>query len=189
MSALAAAPSGLYLGGGLVLAGGKPSANVARWVPVLPTNLLVNSGFETATDGVTPDGWTVTPTDSSVHWSTAVVHTGAHALINTSTAGAAYNVVQDVPVSVGHLYGFTGWVNVPSTRSAFSMTPKIIWKDSSGTVLRTNAARTYTTATGDWDEFAVTAVAPTGAVTGEVTLAVSNLRASVAVNDLTFGAG
>lgn len=149
-------------------------------------NLMANPAFELDADNNgKPDGWT---SNSSFTRSNAVVHSGSFAGQHAATGDVTYNTSQTVSgVTAGTTYQFSGWVNVPATTDTFTFTLDVRWQDAAGTNLATNVIKTYTGATGGWNQATASLVAPANAASARVRMSVSSLNATIYVDDFSFG--
>jgi carbohydrate binding protein with CBM4/9 domain len=151
---------------------------------VARTNLLKNGGFESdANSDGKPDNWTPV---AQVWRSGAVVHGGAFAMRHGSQSNASYVVAQTVNVTAGTTYRFSSWTNIPPTAdTSFTFAIQILWRDAANAVIKTSQVRSFTAPTG-WTNASANLVAPTGAATGSVRMAVTSLTGTVYADDFTL---
>ena len=141
--------------------------------PRLNPNKLTNGGFETG--AIAP--WAALAGFSA---SGASKHAGAYA--GRFQAGATGTTWQQVPVTAGRSYDLSGWVNLPSQGTLIL---KVQWRGSASTTV---VIRRFTKATAGWVNVtnANPLVAPAGAKTVRVQVAVQNLQSAVYVDDLSL---
>ncbi|MEO5986108.1 MAG: PKD domain-containing protein, partial [Candidatus Limnocylindria bacterium] len=146
-------------------------------------NLLTNGGFELADGSNHPTGWKVINgfTRSAAIPPQEGSFTGLHA----STADAGWNVYQQVSVTAGQRYDFSGRVNIPATADAFKFQVKLSWRGASNTTV---VVKKYTDDTaGAWQTVSATSlVAPAGATSVRIQMVPSSLNGSVYVDDFVF---
>ena len=107
-----------------------------------------------------------------------------------STSNSGYTISQNVlNLTAGSTYSFTGWANIPPTSDAFTFKFEVKWRDASGNGIRTNTIKSYTGATGGWDQATATLVAPAGTTHASVRMKVSSLNATIYADELKFNAG
>jgi glucose/arabinose dehydrogenase len=149
-------------------------------------NLLKNAGFELDANGDgKPDNWTPA---AQVSRSNAGVHGGSYAIRHTAQLEASYAVGQAVNVTAGRTYRFSGWVNIPSTTdTSFTFAINIRWRDAANAIIKTSPVRSFTAPTG-WANASANVLAPTGAVSASVRMAVTSLTGTVYADDFTFSA-
>jgi hypothetical protein len=153
--------------------------------PPPPTgNLLANPGFELDADAnAIPDRW---GSQSAFTRSDATTpHEGAYVGRHFATDNSGYTISQDVAVIGGTRYLFDSWVSIPATGDKFTFTLKLQWRNAGGT-LSTVTVRQFKTATADWQLAAADVVAPAEASTARVIMTVSNLNATIYVDDFSF---
>lgn len=148
-------------------------------------NLLLNNSFETDSnaDGK-PDNWTI---NSNVTRSSTYAQNGTYSMRHSSTANATYNVGQKVSsLTAGKVYKFSGWARIPSTSDTFSFKLQIVWRNSSGSTLRTDTVKTYSSATSGWNNAVKTLTAPANTSYALVRMAVSSLNAKTYADNFYF---
>ncbi len=150
------------------------------------SNLLVNPGFELDGNGdSTPDNWTAW---TNFKRSNAVVHGGSFAGRFQATDNSSGRVNQRVlNLRAGTTYRLSGWVNIPATTDSFTLYVQVRWMDAAKNSISVSTVKTYKAATAGWDPAAGSLVAPAGTVMAEVRLSVTNLNATIYVDDLSFG--
>jgi glucose/arabinose dehydrogenase len=151
---------------------------------VARTNLLKNGGFESDANGDgKPDNWTPV---AQVSRSGAVVHGGAFAMRHAAQSNSSYVVAQTVNVTAGTTYRFSGWANIPSTAdTSFTFAIQIRWRSAAGATIKTSPVRSFTAPAG-WANASANVVAPAGAATASVRMAVTSLTGSVYADDFTL---
>jgi len=148
-------------------------------------SLLVNPDFESALNGVNPDGWT--SFNSNFTSSSTVVHSGSFAGKHSSTAGANYTVSQTVnSLTAGTTYKFSGWVNAPTASGTFEIDLQVRWLKANNSVINTTIFKKYTATTSGWDEAVANLVAPSGTTHADVQMVLKNLKRTVYVDDFAF---
>jgi hypothetical protein len=131
-----------------------------------------------------PDAW---GTWVNFTRSNTAVHNGNFSGRFQSTANDGAGIKQSVAgLTAGATYHLSGFVNIPSTTDAFTFQLQVIWKDSTGATISTAIVKTYTAATTGWDQASAALVAPTGTVKADVRMVVSNLNATIYVDDVTM---
>lgn len=185
--------TGVFVGGTISAAGGKPAMSFARWGVPPAANAVANPGFEQATGGV-PNTWTLTSSSSAstLTWSTTFAHTGTHSLKIVSTGTDTTSATQSVTgIAPAKQYVYSGWVKVPYTTDGYTMTADVQWLNSSASVLRTDVVKVYHGSVGGWDQFMGIKQPPAGAATGLVRVRVQNTTsgqsASIYLDDVALG--
>jgi len=103
------------------------------------------------------------------------------------TANKSASSYQQLAVTAGATYLFSGWVNAPPTADAFTFEFQILWR-SGGKVLGTASIARYTDDTaGLWQEAAGAAIAPAGATAARIKMQAGSLGTTLYVDDLSFG--
>ena len=185
----------LYIADRMVDNGDDPNENDGRIYelaidnnpPPPPTgNLLANPGFELDGNGDnSPDSWT---TWVNFTRSNAVVHSDSFAGRFLATDNSGKAIKQRVSnLTAGTNYSFAAWVNIPATSDAFTFKLQVKWLDSANNAISTNTVRTYTAATSGWDQATANLVAPAGTAKADIRMVVSNLNATIYVDDFSFG--
>jgi hypothetical protein len=190
--------SGQALASGPPLQSSEYRAALGFWpriplsAPITPApgpTLVRNGGFEVDAnvDG-RPDGWT---SDARVTRATEVKNTGSYAMRHRATNNSSYAVQQIVPNLSGlTTYDVMGAVNIPTTSDVFTFQLNVVWRDAANRTLRTSVVRTYSTHTaGAWNKAAASIVAPAGTTNAVLTMQVTNLNATIYVDDVTFSVG
>ena len=107
-----------------------------------------------------------------------------------STSNSGYTISQDVlNLTAGNIYSFKSWANIPPTSDSFTFKFEVKWRDASGNGIRTNTIKSYTGATGGWDQATATLVAPAGTTHASVRMKVSSLNATIYADELKFNVG
>jgi glucose/arabinose dehydrogenase len=150
----------------------------------LANNLLVNGNFERDAnhDGL-PDGWT---TNSHAKRSKSTIQNGVFAMQHSSTNESNYTISQDVAVTGGSTYSFSGWINVPATGDAFSFVLEARWLNSGGGTISTTPIATYSAGTGGWVQATKSLVAPGGAAKVSIRQVVTGLSATVVADNFVL---
>jgi hypothetical protein len=192
------APSGLALRNGSLFIsdrgvdnGANPDENDGRifemkLVAGPAPDLVANGGFEVDlnNDGG-PDRWN---SRSEFRRSSTVTHSGSFAGRHQSASEASYTIRQSVgPMSPGRTYTFGGWTNIPPTPDSFKFRYRVQWLNASGSGLGTVTIREYTGATSGWDQATAQLVSPDGTATANVLMVVSDLSATIYVDDVLIG--
>ena len=148
-------------------------------------NALANPGFELdATADSRPDSWSSSPYLSR---SATQVRGGSFAGRWQSTSNKTASSYQQLVVTAGATYAFSGWVNAPTTADAFTFEFQIVWR-SGAKVLGTASIKRYTDDTaGLWQEAAGATVAPAGATAARIKMLAGSLGTTLYVDDLSFG--
>jgi Concanavalin A-like lectin/glucanases superfamily len=164
-----------------------PSTATAIPPTATPTlvNLLLNPGFEIDTNNDTrPDSWT-----SSARFlrSTTLVRTGVYSGRHQAANNANFTIAQTITgLSANRSYELAGWVNIPATSDAFSISIQIRWRNSSGGTLRTDIIQTYSATTGGWVNFTASRTSPANTASALVQMVATNLNALIYVDDLSL---
>ena len=155
--------------------------------PTPTGSLLKNGGFELdANSDGKPDNWTA---NVNFTRNSTQKYLGTYSGRHFSTGNVGYNVGQTVSNLLGNKnYTFSGWMNIPSTTDSFTFKIQIVWKNSSGTNLRTDTLVTRTSATSGWVQNTATKTSPTGAAKAVVRMVISSLNATIYVDDFSFSA-
>ena len=153
---------------------------------VSPT-LLVNGGFEAdANADRMPDAWTA---NTSFTRSNAVVRGGSFAGRWQSAANGDGTSHQDVTVTGGLVYNFTGWVNIPPTTDQFAFTIAVGWRTPSGPISDVTVVRHLDDTGASWRQASASLIAPPNATVGRVQMTVTSLNADVYVDNMMLAAG
>ncbi|OGK23453.1 hypothetical protein A3C25_02180 [Candidatus Roizmanbacteria bacterium RIFCSPHIGHO2_02_FULL_38_11] len=150
-----------------------------------PVELLQNPGFEIDGNGDgRPDNWT---TNNKFTRNATSVHSGAFAGRHYSASNTTYNVNQTVGNIIGNAsYSFSAWTNIPATSDSFTYKLQLRWRNAGGSVIRTETVKTYSSATGGWDQVISTRVAPSDARSVVVRMSFSSLKATIYVDDFSL---
>ncbi len=149
-------------------------------------NLLVNPGFELDANGDgAPDSWN---TWNKFTRSNAAVHSGAFAGRIAATDDSGGRTSQRVlNLKAGMTYNLSGWVNIPTTTDKFTFSVQVRWMDAAKNTITVSTVKAYKTATAGWDQAAGSLVAPAATVMADIRLTVTNLNATIYVDDFSFG--
>lgn len=141
------------------------------------TNLLTNPGFETWTNGTTPDGWVFDKTTATLTKETSILMTGTSSLKVAATG--TYWVTQYVPVTPGKTYtyklnyyigggdgtDFRTWSNfctaaggTSNTFAVMNLTDSLALKGPGGNV----TSAYFPNVTGSWQSYTYDVTAPAG---------------------------
>jgi fibronectin type 3 domain-containing protein len=148
-------------------------------------NRILNPGFELdANNDTRPDSWS---SNANFTRSNALARSGTYSGRHLATNNAGYTITQVVTgLTVGTTYTPVGWVNIPSTTDAFTLTLRVRWRNASNTVLRTDTIKAYTASTSGWDKATTNLVAPTGTTNAQVQMVLSSLNATIYVDDFAL---
>ena len=148
-------------------------------------NLIVNGGFELdANNNGVLDNWT---DNSRFKRSSTLKLQGQYSGLHNSSSNASYNINQTITGIVGNRnYTFSGWTNIPATSDSFSYRIQLIWKTSSGSTIRTDTLKTYSSPTSGWSQTLSTKTSPTNARSVIVRMDASSLRAMVYTDEFTL---
>ena len=167
-------------------AAGNESAQASS-VPVTMTlaNRLLNPGFELdANNDTRPDSWT---SNANFTRSNALARSGSYSGRHLATNNAGYTITQGVSgLTAGRNYTFAGWVNIPATTDAFTLTLRVRWRTVLQIVLRTDVIKAYTTSSAGWDKAALSLTAPILTTNAQVEMVVSSLNGTVYVDDFAL---
>ncbi|HZQ08648.1 MAG TPA: hypothetical protein VFD70_18845 [Anaerolineae bacterium] len=148
-----------------------------------PINLLQNPGFELARNGQ-PQVWS---TWKNFLQSNEVVLSGNFAGRFGATDNSGGTIKQVVKnISAGSAFIVGGWVNIPPTSDAFTFVIDMRWRDANNNIIRIDPVKTYNAATTGWDQVTAILTAPPGTTNGQVRLKVTNLNATIFVDDFSF---
>jgi hypothetical protein len=156
-----------------------------------PANLLLNPGFEIDNNADNrPDIWSSNSRFTRA-CGTSVPAPGPHQgncvgkFFATDNSGTT--IAQNVGgIVAGKTYNFTAWVNIPATADAFTLKLQVRWLTSGNSTISTKTAKTYSAATNGWDQTTFSGVAPAGTAAAEIRMNVSNLAATIYVDDFGF---
>jgi len=171
--------------------GGTPDPTPAQrmWNIVAgSTNLLTNPGFELdANLDTIPDNW---GTSTKFTRSSAITpHGGTFVGRHFQTTDGSYAIFQEVPATAGTQYTLTAWVNIPAPADpSFVFNLRLRWVNGT-TVLSTNSLTTINAATSGWQQFTLSATAPTSTTGVRVTMAPDTLNGTIYVDDFSLVAG
>lgn len=150
-----------------------------------PASLLLNGSFEldANADG-RPDSWT---SNARFTRSADQVYSGAYAGRHLATDNRNHTISQTVSGLVaGNSYRLSGRVNIPATSDSFTLVLDVQWRDASNVVVGTTTVKTYTGPTSGWDLAQADLVAPAGATRAVVRMVVTNLSATIYVDEVAF---
>jgi Fibronectin type III domain len=166
--------------------GDSAAAGPAAATTLPQVNLLANGSFETDANGDTrPDAWS---TAGAFTRSGEVIRSGSFAGKHFTTTNGQYTIKQNVSVTAGVSYSFTGCTNIPPSTDVFTFRFHLRWLTGSGGIVTQKTLKTYTAPTaGAWDCATVDAlVAPTGATQAEVRMVAESINLTIYVDDLVF---
>jgi hypothetical protein len=149
-------------------------------------NLLSNPGFEADGDGDgLPDIWS---SDARFTVSGDAALTGSTAGMHRATDNTGYTISQLVTsgVTAGRSYTFDGWVYVPATSDSFTLTVRLVWRDSRNRAIRTDVIRQLTKSTSGWERVLGGKVAPAGATRVAVQMVTKSLNATIFVDEFNL---
>jgi hypothetical protein len=153
------------------------------WEP----NLLRNSGFELdANSDTQPDQWT---SDSHFTRSNTTKHSGSFAGRHFATDDSSYTTSSQTINNLrpGEAYNVAGWVKIPPTSDSFSFEIRVLWFWGNFP-MATDAIHTYLDDTGGaWQLVSANKIAPAGTTSAQLQMVVSNLNATIYVDDFVFG--
>jgi len=154
--------------------------------PPPPTgNLLQNGSFELDANADTrPDNWT---TNNGFTRSNATpAQDGSFVGRHFSTANNGWNVYQQVSVTAGETYSFSGLVNIPTTSDSFKFQVRVQWRGSTNTV---QLIKKYTDDTaGAWQTVTGAALtAPAGTTAARIQMVPASLNGTIYVDNFVFG--
>ncbi|MGQ0608882.1 MAG: PKD domain-containing protein, partial [Chloroflexota bacterium] len=109
------------------------SVTVSEDPPPPSGNLLTNGGFELADSSNRPTSWKAN--DGFTRSNAIPAQEGSFVGRHFSTANNGWNVWQQVNVTAGETYSFSGLVNIPTTSDAFKFQVRVQWRGSSNTVV------------------------------------------------------
>jgi hypothetical protein len=164
----------------------SPSATPTE-TPTLapPVELLQNGGFEMDTDSNgNPDFWKI---NSRFLRNRSTYFSGSYSGRYLSAKDADYNIDQVISNIVPNTpYRFSGFSNIPSTSDSFTYRIQLKWRDSSGTIFKTENLKIYTAATSGWDGTLATRVSPANAVSVIIRMNMQSAKGPVYVDDFSF---
>ena len=160
------------------------SVTVSENPPPPAGNLLANGGFELADSSNRPTSWKAN--DGFTRSNAIPAQEGSFVGRHFSTANNGWNVWQQVSVTAGETYSFTGLVNIPTTSDSFKFQVKVQWRGSSNTVV---VVKKFTDDTaGAWQTVTgASLVAPAGATSARVQMVPASLNGTIYVDDFAFG--
>ena len=157
------------------------------------TNLVVNPGFETWTNGTSPDNWTI-PANSthvgSLTWSkeTTIVKSGTSALKLIISTTQNPGIVQVIPAEAGKTYTISFWYFVEAGDDS-DVRIWSSWKNGDTYITDKTGMQPTTYAPsnkGNWTKFTMDATAP--ATTTALALEIRAYKSStVYFDDIYFG--
>ena len=165
--------------------GNQSAQSVAASTVMTTANRLLNPGFELdANNDTRADNWTA---NTLVTRSNALARSGTYSMRHFATNNVGYTITQVVSgLTAATTYTFAGWTNIPSTGDTFTFTIRILWRNASNTILRTDDVKVYNTSTSGWDKATASLVAPAGTTNAQVRMVVSSLNATIYVDDFTL---
>ncbi|GEM_PF-4620990 len=160
-----------------------PTATATPTLPSSPGgNLITNGGFEQDADGNSlPDDWSVMSAGyaSLVSRSSDARWEGSYSLRANSTKGESFVVYQDVPITPGEGYDFTGQLNVPSSSGWFRASIQVVVLNRYGGTLSTSTALSKTATTAGWAPASSSLTIPSNGATLRVQVKLESLKADV----------
>jgi bacillolysin len=151
------------------------------------SNLLANSGFELDANGDTkPDSWSQ---NNKFTRSNVGPHGGSYDGKLRATDNSGLTISQTITsLTAGTTYKFAGWVNIPAQNDAtFTFKLQVSWRNASNTTISTKTIKSYTAATGGWNQATASLVAPAGTTNARVQLVASSLNGAIYVDDVSLG--
>jgi hypothetical protein len=139
-------------------------------VQTVRTNLVLNPSFETNTTS-----WNAAGATGAISRSSTYARFGTYSCQRTVTSTAAayvsYNVVGNIPVTVGSTYSASAY-NISSA----ARTTKIFiqWRSATNTLVSTSTGSTSAASTSTWTRYSVTGTAPAGAASAVIYLSTDN---------------
>jgi glucose/arabinose dehydrogenase len=173
-------------------AGAPPTATATSSPTRTPTpgggpNRLSNGGFEQPSDpAARPDDWRV-PDNGLPYVSRGTQHVeGSYSLRANITGRESFAVYQDVPVSGGEAYAFSGQMYVPTASGWFRASLQALALDRWGQTVSTAQPVSTTSTTGGWVSGSSSVVVPNNAVTLRIQLRLESATADVYVDALSL---
>ncbi len=157
----------------------NPERDVLYASPFMTVMLsLTDGGFE---DCLT--FWTVSSGSPSC---TTASHRSGLSALQLSPSASQYQLSQDMSALAGQVYEVTGWVNVSSQTSSFSLQVQVLALSTTGEVLSTFIATDHTSATNDWARFGGSVTMPLGTTNARIQIVAQGLGAIVHIDDVQF---
>jgi hypothetical protein len=96
--------------------------------------------------------------------------TGFYSLRHSTADAADFTLYQTQSgVVAGRTYDYSCWTSIGTTSDTFSIKATVLWRNSAGTIIRTDSVRTLTGSTGGWSAVSKSGmVAPTGSASVRV---------------------
>lgn len=153
--------------------------------PTPPIELLQNGGFEMdSVSNGSPDFWKI---NSKFLKESSVYYSGSYSGCYLSATNADYNIDQIISnILPNTSYQFRGLSNIPATSDRFIYRIQLKWRDSSGTIFKTDNLKIYTAATSGWDETLATTVSPANAASVIIRMNMQSVKGPVYVDDFSF---
>ncbi|MGH8490332.1 MAG: LamG-like jellyroll fold domain-containing protein [Gammaproteobacteria bacterium] len=162
----------------------SPQATPAVTVTMAKTNRVLNPGFELdANNNTQPDNWSAS---TRFTHSNVLARSGTYSGRHLATNNPNYTITQVVTGLTATTYTFAGWVNIPATADAFTLTVRVRWRNASNAILRRDNVKVYTASTSKWDKALRNMVAPSGTSNAQVQMVVSSLNATIYVDDFAL---
>jgi hypothetical protein len=180
---------------------GSGSSPTSTPTPVPPFSLLENGGFEAGSappggaaaqagdaGGGLPASWQVAPSNGAAYVARSGTQRteGSFSVRANATGGPSFVVYQDVPVTPGVAYTFTGSINVPTSSGPFTASVQLVALNQHGGTISTVTVWSRTQTTNGWAPVTGGITAPSGATRVRTQLKLQNLRADVYADAFAF---
>jgi hypothetical protein len=131
-----------------------------------------------------PDFWKI---NSRFLRNSSTYFSGSYSGRHLSTKDASYSIDQVISNIVPNTpYRFRGFSNIPPTADTFTYRIQLRWRDSSGTILKTDNLETYSAATSGWDETLATIVSPANVRSVIIRMNMQSVKGPVYVDEFSF---
>lgn len=153
--------------------------------PPASIELLLNPGFENdSNNNGKPDNWS---TNNRFTKNNTLFHSGASSGLHFSSSNSGYNIDQTILNIVGNAsYNFSAWTNIPATSDTFTYKIQLRWRNSGGSIIRTDTIKTYTSQTSGWNNALATKTAPANSKSVLVRMALTSLKGPIYVDDFSL---
>jgi len=77
-------------------------------------------------------------------------------------------------------------VNIPSTTDRFTFSFEVRWRDNRNNIIGTSTIASYTAPTNGWNKASAALIAPPGATSAHIRIAVDSLKATIYIDDIAL---
>lgn len=147
--------------------------------------LVLNPDFETDANGDgKPDNWS---SNNKFTRSSASFHGGAFSGRHFSSSNAGWTIDQTISNITGNTsYSFGAWTNIPPISDSFTYKYQLLWKNSSGSTIKTDTVKQYTASTAGWNQTTTSLTSPSNARSVIIRMATTSVKGPIYTDDVSF---